>query len=90
MNVKNDLFENEENKTAEYRPAINTGTGLMFGFMIGLVLDNIGMGLSLGLGLGGLTNAIREKRMEKPGSTLALIVWAAALLVVLGLWIWTA
>ena len=90
MNVKNDLFENKENKTAEYRPAINTGTGLMFGFMIGLVLGNIGMGISLGLGLGGLANAIREKRMEKPGSTLALIVWAAALLVVLGLWIWTA
>ena len=90
MTVKNESQENQEHSAAKYGPAISTATGLMFGFMIGLVLDNIGMGLSLGLGLGGLANAIREVRMGKSGSTLALVIWAAALLVVLGLWVWAA
>ena len=90
MTLSNESQEQQESSTNEYGMAISTSMGLMFGFMIGLVLDNIGMGLSLGLGLGGLANAIREKRMDKPGSTLALVIWAAALLVVIGLWIWVA
>jgi len=90
MTDKNETQENQESSTKDYGMAISTSMGLMFGSMIGLILDNLGMGLSLGLGLGGLANAIREKRMKKAGSTLALVIWAAALLAVIGLWIWVA
>jgi len=90
MTVKNDSEKKKECSTDEYGMAIFIALGLMFGSALGQVLDNLGMGLSLGLGLGGLANAIWEKRMDKPGNSLALVIWASALLAVLALWIWAA
>lgn len=87
MNTKQTLTE--EKQGSQYRTAINAGMGLSFGFILGLLMGNLGMGLSLGLGLGGLANAIREHRLGEKGSEPAIAIWVLALVVVIGLWIWT-
>ncbi len=82
--------QNKSNsKETDFLPAINLGTGISFGFILGLLLGNIGMGLSFGLGIGGLVNAIREKRRGEKGSQPAIAIWVLALVIVIGLWIWT-
>lgn len=62
--------------------------GISFGFIVGLLLENTGMGLSLGLGVAVFLNAIREKRQRAKGSTIALAISIGALLAVGALWIW--
>ena len=61
--------------------------GISFGFIVGLLLENTGMGLSLGLASAVFLNAIREKRQEAKGSTIALVIATAALIAAVGLWI---
>lgn len=89
MSTKQSKQPDSNLKDSEFLPAINLGTGISLGFILGLLLGNIGMGLSLGLGTGGLVNAIREKRRGEKGSQPAIAIWVLALVVVIGLWIWT-
>jgi hypothetical protein len=60
--------------------------GISSGFMLGLLLDNLGMGLSFGLSLAVFINAINEKRRQRKGSTTALVVSVIALIAIIGLW----
>lgn len=62
--------------------------GISFGFIVGLLLENTGVGLSLGLGVAVFLNALREKRQQEKGSTIALVIATAALIAVAGLWFW--
>lgn len=62
--------------------------GISFGFIVGLLFENTGMGLSLGLGVAVFLNAVREKRQQEKGSTIALAISSAALIAVVGSWIW--
>jgi hypothetical protein len=78
----------ERTQAVKYGSSIFPGLGLSFGFILGLLIDNLGMGLSLGLGIGGLANAIREHRLGEKGSEPAIAIWVLALAVVIGLWIW--
>lgn len=82
------LKEKAQSQKAGYRSAINVGLALPFGFLLGLMLDNVGIGLSLGLGIGGLANAIQEHRSGEEGGAMAIAIWILALAVVIGLWVW--
>ena len=87
--MDNKTTNSEQKQALKYGSSIFPGLGLSFGFIMGLLIDNLGMGLSLGLGIGGLANAIREHRLGEKGSEPAIAIWVLALVVVIGLWIWT-
>lgn len=89
MSTKNSMQTDSNPEKSKYFPALSLSTGLSLGFILGLLLDNLGMGLSAGLGLGGLVSAIQEHRRGEQGSQTAIAIWLLALVVVLGLWIWT-
>lgn len=63
--------------------------GLCFGFILGLILDNIGMGLATGLSLATLVNAYGEKKQNERNAGVAVAIGLGGFLVVLLLWIVT-
>jgi hypothetical protein len=63
--------------------------GLCFGFTLGLIVDNIGMGLATGLSLATLVNAYGEKKQNERNAGVAFAIGLGGFLVVLLLWIVT-
>lgn len=69
---------------------LNYGTALAMGFALGLILDNIAMGLVTGLALATVSTALREKRQNARHANVALAISTAGLVVVILLWILSA
>ena len=69
---------------------VNYGTALVMGFALGLILDNIAMGLVTGLALATVSTALREKRQNALHANLTLAISTAGLIVVILLWILSA
>jgi hypothetical protein len=84
--MMNDQTQPEKKETYTFGSLL--ALGVSFGMIVGLLLDQTGMGLSLGLGLAVLVNAIKEARDGESGAKIAVVISAAALLMVIGLWIW--
>ena len=79
----------ERNNKETYTFGSLLALGVSLGMMVGLLLENPGMGLSLGLGLAVLVNAVIENRANEPGAKIAVVISAVALAAVIGLWLWT-
>ncbi len=82
----NEKLQKEKKETYSFGAIL--AIGVSFGMILGMMLENIGMGMSLGLGLATLVNAIKELREGEPGAGTAVIITAAAVILVLGIWIW--
>lgn len=78
----------EHSPRANYSSSVYPGLGITFGFFLGLLIDNLGMGLSLGLCIGGLVNAVREYSQGREGSKPAIAIYVLGLAVAIGIWIW--
>lgn len=61
--------------------------GISFGFMLGLLLDHIGLGLATGLALATLVNAYSEWRQNIKNAGVALMISAAAVVFVILMWV---
>lgn len=79
-----------DNSAAKAKPIDYGATialGVSFGFMLGLLLDHIGLGMATGLALATLVNAYSEWRQNIKNGGVALVISAAAVIFVVVMWV---
>ncbi len=74
-----------EAKTIDYGTTIVFGLSL--GFMLGLILDEIGLGMATGLALVTLVNAYSEWRQNIKNAGVALVISGGGALFVILVWV---
>ncbi len=77
------------NKSAEARPIDYGATvvlGIIFGAILGLILDEIGLGMAVGLVLATAVNAYNEKKRNIKNAEKALVISIGSVIVVILIW----